>query len=151
MAERSSKSDFNMYKQQSYGLMDISEEEKYFKVYIDAPGMNKEDIDISIEGTRMIVKGTCQTQFKGSVYYSERSQLALNSEILLPPGTDYNKISSTYVNGVIIITIGKIDYDRNKILKKIPVECPVCNKHITYLLSRHNNSAVPRDRRFALC
>ena len=151
MAEYPSKSDFSIYKQQSYGLMDISEEDKSFKVYIDAPGMNKEDIDISIEGSRMRVRGTCQSQFKGSVYYSERSQLTLNREILLPPGTDYNKISSTYVNGVIIITIGKIDYDKNKILKKIPVEYPVCNKHITSLLSRHNSSVIPRDKRFALC
>lgn len=102
--------------------MDISEEENVFMIYIDAPGVNKEDIDISIENNCMTVKATRRPEVETSVYYSERSQSALVREILLPSGTDCSKISCSYINGVITIKIGKNNADRNKTIKKIPVE-----------------------------
>lgn len=102
--------------------MDISEEEDVFMIYIDAPGVNKENIDISIENNCMTVKATRRPEVETSVYYSERSNPSLSREILLPSGTDCNKISCSYINGVITLKIGKNNADRNKVIKKIPVE-----------------------------
>ena len=102
--------------------MDISEEEDVFMIYIDAPGVNKENIDISIENNCMTVKATRRPEVETSVYYSERSNPFLSREILLPSGMDCNKISCSYINGVITIKIGKNNADRNKVIKKIPVE-----------------------------
>lgn len=121
-SERSTKSADREYQSQGYGLMDISEEEDVFMIYIDAPGVNKENIDISIENNCMTVKATRRPEVETSVYYSERSNPFLSREILLPSGTDCNKISCSYINGVISLKIGKNNADRNKVIKKIPVE-----------------------------
>ena len=121
-SERYGKNNARECQTQSYGLMDISEEEDVFMIYIDAPGVNKEDIEILVENNCMTVKAVRRPEEETSVYYSERSQLAIVRKILLPSGTDCNKISSSYINGVITIKIMKDSTDRNKIIKKIPVE-----------------------------
>ena len=104
--------------------MDISENETSFMLYIDAPGMKKEDIDITVQDNRMIITGKRRTDLEaeGSFYYTEHSSSTLHREVLLPPSTNIDKISSIYQNGVIIVTIGKNETDQNQIIKKIPVE-----------------------------
>ena len=111
-----------------YGLMDITEDDDCFMVYIDAPGLNKEDISIVIKDNTMVVSATRPPAGEGSgaLYYSERSQNSFEREVLLPTCSDIKTATSSYVNGVIIVRIGKMKRDLKTTLKKIPVQSRVC-------------------------
>lgn len=112
----------------SYGLLDVSENDKSFILYLDCPGMKKEDIDIRIDGNRMLISGSREVEpvKDGFFFYSERSENSLNREILLPPGILIDSITSCYKDGVVIITIEKMDPDADKVIKKIPVNSIPC-------------------------
>ena len=112
----------------SYGLLDVSENETSFLLYLDCPGMKKEDIDIRINGNKMIITGSREVEpvKEGCFFYSERSENSINREILLPAGILVDSITSCYKNGVLIVTIDKVPYDANQIIKKIPVDSIPC-------------------------
>lgn len=107
----------------NYGLIDIWDSDDHSEFYIDAPGLKKEDINITLEDNRIIVKATrindCEPD-EVSIY-SERYQNVIERNIMLPALCDVNTISSTYKDGVIIIKIGKIKTNGEKNVKKIPV------------------------------
>lgn len=107
----------------NYGLIDIWDSDDHSEFYIDAPGLNKEDIDISLEDNRIIVKATRNNDCESDEIsvYSERYQNVIERNIMLPALCDVNTISSTYKDGVIIIKVDRIKANGEKNVKKIPV------------------------------
>lgn len=115
-----------------YGLMDITEDDDSFMIYIDAPGFNKEDINIMIKDNTMVVSATRPPAGEGSgtLYYSERSQNSFEREVLLPTCSDIKTVSSSYVNGVVTVRIEKTKMDMKTTVKKIPVQLRVCSQSL---------------------
>lgn len=122
----------------NYGLLDIIEEEDRTEFYVDAPGLKKEDIEITVVDNRLSIKATRIPEYGPDEVsiYSERYHNTVKQNIMLPVNSDLNDISSTYSDGVICVRIGKVKSDSNKIIKKIPVLYPVFNKtHYCFELS----------------
>ena len=126
--DTNSPDDYSSDVEHNYGLLDVSENDKSFILYLDCPGMKKEDIDIRIDGNKMIISGTREVEpvKEGCFFYSERSENSINREILLPAGILVDSITSCYKNGVLIVTIDKTPSDANRVIKKIPVNSILC-------------------------
>lgn len=115
----------------NYGLLDIIEEDDKTVFFVDAPGLKKEDIEITVADNRLNINATRVPEYGPDEVsiYSERYYNTVKQNIMLPVNSDINNISSTYSDGVICVKIGKTKSDSNKIIKKIPVLYLVFKKH----------------------
>lgn len=97
--------------------VDIIENEKAFELHVVVPGMNKEDFKIDLNDNFLTVSGERKStrEKKEHNFHSIESQYGTFSRSFsLPENVDAAKISASYVNGILEITIPK---DEKKILK----------------------------------
>ena len=83
----------------------------------ELPGMKEEDVDVSVTGDRLTIKGEkkAETEVKEDDYYrSERSYGMFTRSIDLPPDIDTEKIEANYENGVLEISIPKTPEFKSK-------------------------------------
>jgi HSP20 family protein len=99
--------------------IDIFEKNDKFIVKAELPGMKQEDIDVSLNGNYLIVKGkkSTESEVKEQDYYrSERSYGSFYRSIPLPSTVDEKKIEANYEDGVLEISIPKTaEVKQNKI------------------------------------
>ena len=90
--------------------IDVFEKGDKFVVKAELPGMKEDDIDISVVGDTLRIKGEkkTETEVKEEDYYrSERSYGSFFRSIALPPTVDANKIQADYEDGVLEVTLPK--------------------------------------------
>ena len=102
--------------------LNASEDEKQILVSLEAPGIDSKDIDISINGNTLTIKGEKkeEKEDKGKNYYlCERRFGSFQRSVALPANIDPDSISADYKNGVLRITADKTgELER----KQIPVK-----------------------------
>ena len=91
-------------------LVDIKEEKDCFLVIADIPGVNKEDVSISLEQHVLTLKG--ERQFEKTEHHQgytrrERAQGQFYRRFSLPQTADDAKITARYTHGVLEIKIPK--------------------------------------------
>lgn len=77
-------------------------------VKADLPGMDVKDIEISVTGNMLTVKGerkTEKTEKEGEHFYSETSYGAFERTITLPEGVNADKARASFKNGVLEVTL----------------------------------------------
>lgn len=97
--------------------VDVIETEKAFEIHMAVPGMNKEDFNIDLKDNYLNVSGERKftNEKKEKNFYSIETQYgAFSRSFSLPEHVDTGKISATYVNGILEITVPK---DEKKALK----------------------------------
>jgi len=90
--------------------MDIKESEREITVSAELPGMEAEDIDISITGNTLTITGEKKSEIeeKSERYYrSERSYGSFRRSIPLPDSVQEEKIEATYQQGVLKVSLPK--------------------------------------------
>jgi len=90
--------------------MDVTETDKEIKISAELPGMEAEDIDISMTGNRLTLKGEKreEKEEKGERFYrSERSYGSFQRSIPLPEKVQEEEIEATYKNGVLNVNLPK--------------------------------------------
>ncbi len=90
--------------------VDVFEKEGKLVVKAELPGMKQEDIDVSIVGDTLTIRGQKESEkeVKEEDYYrSERSYGSFYRSIPLPSTADTKKIEATYENGVLEVTVPK--------------------------------------------
>ncbi|KTD40353.1 Hsp20/alpha crystallin family protein [Legionella parisiensis] len=90
--------------------VDIKEEKERFLVFADIPGVNKEDIQISLEQSILTLRGERhveKTENKNGYTRMERPQGQFYRRFSLPQTADDTKISAKYKQGVLEISIPK--------------------------------------------
>jgi HSP20 family protein len=88
----------------------VFERDDRFVVKAELPGTKKEDIDISVVGNRLTVKGERKAESKlekEDYYYSERSYGSFSCSIDIPADVDAKKIEASYDDGVLEINLPK--------------------------------------------
>ncbi|VEB37572.1 heat shock protein, Hsp20 family [Legionella sainthelensi] len=101
--------------------VDIKEEKDRFLVLADIPGVNKEDIQISLEHNVLTLRGERhfeKTEKKEGYTRIERSQGQFYRRFSLPQTADDAKISAKYKQGVLEISIPK---KQTAVQKKIDI------------------------------
>ena len=90
--------------------IEVFDQEDKLVVKAELPGMKEEDIDVSVEGNSLAIRGErkAETEVKEEDYHCcERSYGSFFRSIVLPSHMDTAKIEAAYDNGVLVITIPK--------------------------------------------
>lgn len=104
--------------------IDVRDEDNQIKIDAELPGMSEKDVDISLSGDAIVIKGEKkqETEEKEKNYYRmERSYGSFERAIPLPADIDRNKVEASFKNGVLSITMPKTK-EAVEATKKIPIK-----------------------------
>jgi HSP20 family protein len=92
--------------------IDVSETDKAIAITAEMPGLERKDVEISVEDDVLTIRGEkkveSEQEDKNKNYHlSERSYGVFYRVLQLPPGVDPSKIEASMSNGVLKITIPK--------------------------------------------
>lgn len=92
--------------------IDLADRDGEFIVTADAPGFDKEEIDVRVSGRTLTIEAERDetTDESDETYLrSERRSESLRRSVQLPDPVDEESVSATYKNGVLTITLPKRD------------------------------------------
>ncbi|MGB9772023.1 MAG: Hsp20/alpha crystallin family protein [Candidatus Kapaibacteriota bacterium] len=95
--------------------VDISEDEKNLYVMVELPGVSKEDVKVSItDDNVLVIKGEKKREFKAedkerNFIRVERSYGSFQRSFMLPDNVKKDNVSAKYENGVLTITLEKVE------------------------------------------
>lgn len=87
---------------------DVVETEQGVEVTVELPGMEQKDVEVSLSGDTLTVKGEKKIEKqeeKKGYYVSERSYGSIYRTIPLPSGIDTDKADASFRNGVLAVKI----------------------------------------------
>jgi len=90
--------------------VDVKETDKSFVLSADIPGLTKKDIKVSVANGKLTVSGerAFQTdQESDNYHYRERRFGTFDRSFNLPENVDEEKISASFKNGILNVTIPK--------------------------------------------
>jgi len=90
--------------------VDVIEHSDRFVVECDLPGIDKQDLDITMASEVLTIKGEKKPQRsadKAKVYKNEAWTGSFQRTISLPAGVDPDKVEAAYKDGVLSVTIPK--------------------------------------------
>lgn len=96
--------------------IEIAETDKAIEITAEMPGLERKDVDISIEDDTLTIRGEKKVEQSTdggtdksdkNVQHSERSYGVFLRVLQLPPGIDPSSVQATMANGVLKITIPK--------------------------------------------
>jgi len=94
-----------------YPAIDVIENDKAYKLYADLPGLDKDEITISVEAGVLSISGEkTREEVENSKYRMyERSVGTFTRRFQLPEDADAEKVSAEMKNGELVITIPKAE------------------------------------------
>lgn len=94
----------------SLPAVDVTEDDKSFKITAELPGMTEKNIDVTVNGDLVVLKGEKQQEReeKGkNRYLAERSYGSFQRSFYLPDGVARDKIVAEFKDGVLTVTLPK--------------------------------------------
>jgi HSP20 family protein len=92
-------------------LMDVVDKGDTFEIKVDMPGVNKEDIDVTIEGARVAISAATKTEREekegDKVLMTERFAASYARTFELPAEVNEAGAEARYENGVLTLTLAK--------------------------------------------
>ena len=104
--------------------VDVSETDREIKVSAELPGLDENDIDVTLTRDTLTIKGEKkeEKEDKGKDYYRmERSYGSFTRSIPLPVEVNTDKVEATFKKGVLQVTLPKTVSAIEK-TKKVPVK-----------------------------
>jgi HSP20 family protein len=92
--------------------MDLQETTDAFMITVDVPGFPKNAIEINAHGTALTIKGTAEDEKDSkdvNYHIKERNQTGFQRSVNLPIEIPADKITASLQNGVLAITIPKLE------------------------------------------
>ena len=93
-----------------FPLLNVTESADAFEVAAEIPGMRTDDLEIKIEGDTLSLKGERKPEEVDqgvSFHRRERATGSFQRSITLPRTIDSEKVTASYKNGVLTITLTK--------------------------------------------
>jgi len=100
--------------------LEIHEDENQFTMSLDVPGIDRKNIDISVSGNVLTIKGERSEETKKKekgLFYSERSYGSFQRSVRLPSEVESDKIVANYKDGVLDLVIPKSEKSKAKQIK----------------------------------
>ena len=97
--------------------VDVIDREDEVVVRAEVPGFKKEDIDISVSGTMLTIKGDTKTEEKeekGDYYRCEITRGAFTRTLALPAEVDEAKAKAAIKDGVLELTLPKLEKSKRR-------------------------------------
>jgi HSP20 family protein len=95
--------------------IDVSEDDKAFRVEADLPGVKKDDINVSVEGRQVEISAESRQKIEKkheSYLYTERSEGRVYRSFTLPSEIDSKRVEARYDGGVLSLTLPKKENGR---------------------------------------
>jgi HSP20 family protein len=102
--------------------MDMLEDSEAFRVTIEVPGMDEDDIDVALSADRLTIRGEKREERERrgrSTYRLQRSREAFRRSVILPCQIDADQVEATLRRGVLTISLPKAEGMRGR--RRIPV------------------------------
>jgi HSP20 family protein len=100
--------------------LDVFETEDEITVKASIPGMKSEDIDISVTGDTLTIKGETQEEKEekdGNYHLRERRYGAFQRSVVLPTLVNADKAEAEFKNGVLTLSLPKVEEVKPKSIK----------------------------------
>lgn len=104
--------------------LDLAETEKEIHITAELPGLEQEDLELSITDGILTLKGEKkleQEQKDEHTYHTERSYGTFSRSVQLPAEVDTTKAQATFKNGLLKIQLSKTEPEQAK-TKKISIK-----------------------------
>ncbi len=101
--------------------VDVIEDKDGIKFMVDLPGMEKDDIKVSVENNTLTIKGERKghkEEEDKNYHMIERTYGTFTRSFSLPSKVDGQKIKANYKNGVLSIDLPKVEEEKPK---EIPI------------------------------
>ena len=93
--------------------MDVLDKEEEIIVRAEVPGMSKDDLDITLMGDCLTIKGQTKHEKKedekGRYFRREISSESFERTLTLPAAVDAGKVKSRFTDGVLELTMPKLE------------------------------------------
>jgi HSP20 family protein len=99
---------------------DIVETEKDIQVKVDLPGHSAKDIQVKLEGDTLTIQSERKSEVeeKGENFLrTERSYGIFSRSFVLPASVDGSKPEARYINGVLAVTLPKVEAARPRVIE----------------------------------
>jgi HSP20 family protein len=99
--------------------LDLYESGDHFVAVVELPGMRKEDIDISLRDGALTISGERKRESNNgeTAQRTERYVGTFRRSITLPTRVDAGKVSATYQDGILKVTLPKAEEAKPKQIK----------------------------------
>jgi HSP20 family protein len=97
--------------------LDLYEDKDTVTVNAELPGLNREDIDVSVHGNTLSISGERkreESKGSGENYRSERYFGRFSRSITLPAAVDASTVTARYRDGVLTVTLPKTEEAKRK-------------------------------------
>jgi len=97
--------------------VDVREDEKEVTVKAELPGMEEKDIEVNLADNGLTIKGEkkAEKEEKGKDnWYRETRYGAFHRFIPLPEGLDREKVDARFKNGVLTVTLPRLEEAKSK-------------------------------------
>ncbi len=97
--------------------VDIAERENEYLVKVELPGVNKDDVRITLEENLLTIRGEKkqEKESKDANYHRmERSYGSFQRSFTLPTSVKADKIDASYRDGILTVTLPKADEAKRK-------------------------------------
>ena len=97
--------------------VNVVETDKSFDMEVAAPGMKKEDIDVSLHEGTLTVSGERKSEREekdGETFRSERFYGRFQRSVLLPTKVAADKVNASYKDGILTVTLPKTEEAKPK-------------------------------------
>jgi HSP20 family protein len=108
--------------------MEVFERDGHYVVRADLPGINPNELEISVVNDSLVVKGERRKsdEVKETDYhYTETAYGRFERRWALPKGVDRDKVAAKYENGVLEISV---PLPQSATMKKVPIEIGATEK-----------------------
>jgi len=100
--------------------VDLIERDEEVMLRAEVPGVDKKDIEVSVTGNSVTIKGETkreEKEEKGEYYRSEISRAAFSRTLALPAQVDPDRANASFKDGVLEITLPKVEKAKRRTLK----------------------------------
>ncbi len=97
--------------------VDITEQEDAYRVNVELPGVDKNDVSITLESNILTIRGTKkqEKEEKGKEYHRvERSYGSFHRSFTLPTSVQADKIDAVFKDGILNVTLPKAEEAKPK-------------------------------------
>jgi HSP20 family protein len=100
--------------------VDIIDREDEIVVRAEVPGVNKDDLDVSVSDNTVTIRGETrheEKEEKGDYYRSEMTRGSFARTVMLPTNVDADQAKATFSEGVLEMTLPKVEQAKKKTVK----------------------------------
>jgi HSP20 family protein len=97
--------------------VDVIDHDTEVVVKAELPGVQKDDINVSVTDSSVTIKGSTsheEKEEKGNYYRREISRGSFSRTVALPSDVDADKAKANFTDGILVLTIPKVEKSHRK-------------------------------------